>query len=370
MGNRTKTKSTSTVRNGRFNLSFGISIGPIARAITNAIKRSAAPTGLVLLTFATACAPVTRTVHVATVSPDRPASTVQNAFVVNVDQEISASSSELNSKLETLFEGQRLAVEMVDITVESELGQITFNLDAGSAAAMSEMPTEVLASVASELGIMSERADEGLLLASAANLIDGPEPGNRSPSLDSSVSGASFISTVSGGPTANIAPALQVESGAALTAITAPIAQVTVFSSPGDPVSQQFYGTGSTQTDDSSSELNSGDLDSNGSASNNDDADLSTDSEGTSESANFNLAVTGDDSDDSVNNESETPVAEVTVVEVPVTEESAVEEPVVTDEPVVKVNGNGNGNKKVKDEPTVTDEPVVTDENDQGDDEQ
>ena len=251
MDNSTKTKSTSLVRNGRFNLWFGVSIGPIARAVTNAIKRSAAPTGLVLLTFATACAPVTRTVHVATVSPDRPATTAQNAFAVNVDQEFSASSSELNSKLETLFEGQRLAVDMVDITVESELGQITFNLDSGSTAAISKIPSEFLASVASELGIMSERADEGLLLASAAYPFDGSDPETSSQTLTPSVAVTSFNSTVSGGPIANIAPALQVQSRGVLTAATAPIAQVTVFSWPGDAVSQQTYGTRSTQADDS-----------------------------------------------------------------------------------------------------------------------
>ncbi|MCI0835349.1 MAG: hypothetical protein J4O07_11215, partial [Chloroflexi bacterium] len=60
MDNRTKTKSTSTVRNGRFNLSFGISI----RSITRAIKRSAAPTGLMLLAFSTACAPIAGAAHV------------------------------------------------------------------------------------------------------------------------------------------------------------------------------------------------------------------------------------------------------------------------------------------------------------------
>ena len=176
MDNSTKTKSTGTVRTCRFDLSFGVFIRPITRAI----KRYAAPVGITLLALSTACAPVTRTAHV---NSDRPGDDTHRQFVVNIDPETFSSSSEMSSKLETLFKGQQLAVDMSSVTVDREPSRITFNLDADSAAAISEMPVQVLASVASELGIMSSLADGGLLLASARNLFGETGGGIQSPAI-------------------------------------------------------------------------------------------------------------------------------------------------------------------------------------------
>ncbi|MCI0852455.1 MAG: hypothetical protein J4O01_10420, partial [Chloroflexi bacterium] len=83
------------------------------------------------MAFSTACAPIAGAAHV---NADRSDDAVQRQFIVNIDPEMFASNTEMNSKLETLSEGQQLAVDMATVTADGEPGLITFNLDADSAA--------------------------------------------------------------------------------------------------------------------------------------------------------------------------------------------------------------------------------------------
>ena len=129
MNNSTKTKLTGTVRGGRSNLSFGVRVRSVARAI----KKYAAPTGIAMLALSTACAPVTSTAHL---NNDRPDGSIHRQFVVDITPETLTSDSNVDSKLETLFEGQRLAFEMTEVTVGDEPDQITFNLDLDIAVAI------------------------------------------------------------------------------------------------------------------------------------------------------------------------------------------------------------------------------------------
>ena len=176
MDHSIKTKSTKIVRNG----SSDLWLGSVIRPITRAIKRYAAPTAIMLLALSTACAPVTRTAHV---NSGRPDDATQRQFVVEFDPETLVSNSEMISKLEMLLEGQKLAIDMANVSVDTDLGRITFNLDADSAQAISAIPTQVLTTIASELGIMSELADGGVLLASAGNLFGEIGGGIQSPAI-------------------------------------------------------------------------------------------------------------------------------------------------------------------------------------------
>jgi hypothetical protein len=154
---------------------FGLSIGVMPRRILKSVKRYALPLGIVVLALSTACAPVTRTAHVSTVTPYDPKDASQHNYVVNTTGSSGDSASIMASKLEVLFEGQKLSVEHSSYTNHVDPAQSGFSINANGPISVMDMQSEVMASVATDLGIMSELADGGLLLASAANLFQEPE---------------------------------------------------------------------------------------------------------------------------------------------------------------------------------------------------
>jgi|GEM_PF-1929606 hypothetical protein len=134
------------------------------------VRRYVAPLGLVVLALSTACAPVTGTAHLSTVAPYAPADAPRHEFVVDTGGFSFESDEIMASKLEVLFEGQRLAVDSSNYSSNQDVAHSDFSIAGDSPMASGEMPAEILVSVASGLGIMSELADGGLLLASAGNL--------------------------------------------------------------------------------------------------------------------------------------------------------------------------------------------------------
>ena len=149
---------------------LGLSVGFTPRQIVKSVKRYALLLGIVVLALSTACAPVTRTAHVSTVTPYYPKDASQHDYVVNTSEFSIDSASIMASKLEVLFEGQKFSVDSSSYMSHVDPNQSAFNIDADGPLSAIDMQSEVMASVATELGIMSDLADGGLLLASAANL--------------------------------------------------------------------------------------------------------------------------------------------------------------------------------------------------------
>jgi hypothetical protein len=175
---RPKTDSGKGHRSSGLSLLFGVS----NRRILRIAKKYIAPMGIIVLALSTACAPVTRTAHVSTVTPYSPKDSSQSEFIVNTNSSSLASEESVSSKLEVLFEGQRLSVDTPSYSNDTDTSQSTFNMSADNPVATSDMGSQLLASVASELGIMSELADGGPLLASAASVFG--ESGSGTPGED------------------------------------------------------------------------------------------------------------------------------------------------------------------------------------------
>ncbi|MCH8229378.1 MAG: hypothetical protein IIA53_03510 [Chloroflexi bacterium] len=169
----------------------------MGRSVTRALKRFAAPAAISLLALSLACAPVTRTVHVTS---DKSASADRHEFVVHVDRAAFDSNSEVSAKLESVSDGQKFARDLSKNNLEHGSGQKTFDLDLGDRAITFDMQSEVLASVASDLGIIAELADGGLILASAGagNLTGGSGTGSAPQAFDPSVSVSSVASISTG----------------------------------------------------------------------------------------------------------------------------------------------------------------------------
>ncbi|MCI0852606.1 MAG: sulfur globule family protein, partial [Chloroflexi bacterium] len=170
----------------------------MGRSVTRALKRFAAPAAISLLALSLACAPVTRTVHVTS---DKSASADRREFVVHVDPTAFDSNSEVRAKLESVSDGQKFARDLSKNNIEHGSGQKTFDLDLGDRAITFDMQSEVLASVASDLGIIAELADGGLILASAGNLAGGSGAGSAPQAFDPSVSISSLASISTGNNT-------------------------------------------------------------------------------------------------------------------------------------------------------------------------
>ena len=172
MGFRTK------ISNGRSGDpgGLGLSIGITPRQFLKSVKRFALPLGIVALALSTACAPVTRTAHVSTVTPYYPKDASQHDYGVNTTGSSIDSASTMASKLEVLFEGQKLSVDSSSYTSHVDPNQSGFSIDADGPVSAIDMQSEVMASVATEMGLMSELAEGGMLLASAANLFPETEP--------------------------------------------------------------------------------------------------------------------------------------------------------------------------------------------------
>ena len=175
-----------------------MSVAVLGRSVTRALKRFAAPAAISLLALSIACAPVTRTVHVTS---DKSAGADQREFVVHVDPTAFDSNSEVRAKLESVSDGQKFARDLSKNNIEHGSGQKTFDLDLGDRAITFDMQSEVLASVASDLGIIAELADGGLILASAGNLAGGSGAGSAPQAFDPSVSISSLASISTGNNT-------------------------------------------------------------------------------------------------------------------------------------------------------------------------
>ena len=116
---------------------------------------------------------------------------------INTSSSSGDSASTITSKLEVLFEGQKLAVESTTYTSHVDPNHSGFNVDVDGPMSVVDMQSEVMASVATELGLMSELADGGLLLASTANLF--PEPEIETSSGTQAANATSASATLSSG---------------------------------------------------------------------------------------------------------------------------------------------------------------------------
>jgi hypothetical protein len=180
--------------NCRHSLSVWGSIRLTKNASIRALKRYVTPLSLFLLAISTACAPVARSAQVSDGASD-----VRREFVVDMDISTADGDSSIGSKLDLLMEGQKLAVSMSNESGSSNPERMTFSIDIDSDYAETDIGYEVLASVASELGIMSELADGGLLLASAATAISEPGIGDGAQALASIASDLGIMSQAADG---------------------------------------------------------------------------------------------------------------------------------------------------------------------------
>jgi hypothetical protein len=113
---------------------LGLSMGITPRRILKSVKRYALPLGIAVLALSTACAPVTRTAHVSTVTPYYPKDASQHNYVVNTTGSSGDSASIMASKLEVFFEGQKLSVESHSYTSNVDLSRSGFNISGDSPA--------------------------------------------------------------------------------------------------------------------------------------------------------------------------------------------------------------------------------------------
>ena len=180
MDRSTTTESIRSTRRHRRSLSVVVQ----GRSVTRALKRFAAPVGASLLALSIACAPITGTMHITS---DRSASGDRHEFVVHVDPTAFDSNSEVSAKLESVAEGQKLARDLSQGAPELGSVRTTFDLGPGERAIAFEMQAELLASVASDLGIMAEPVDEGLILASTGDLTGESAAGSGPQAFDSPV---------------------------------------------------------------------------------------------------------------------------------------------------------------------------------------
>ena len=150
---------------------FRVPVVPIKPPGAAAIRRCVARATLVLLVFTLACGPVVRTDHVTT---NHPAGGGNSEFVVNAVRTNAGSGAELGARLELLTVGQRLAVDQQEFPGEFDPGYANFSSDVDSGVIENHLQTEALASVAANLGILTEIPDGGQVLASARIPFDSP----------------------------------------------------------------------------------------------------------------------------------------------------------------------------------------------------
>ncbi|MCI0809747.1 MAG: hypothetical protein J4N63_11390 [Chloroflexi bacterium] len=94
--------------------------------------------------------------------------------MVNAVRTNAGSGAELGARLELLTVGQRLAVDQQQFPGEFDPGYANFSSDVDSGVIENHLQTEALASVAANLGILTEIPDGGQVLASARIPFDSP----------------------------------------------------------------------------------------------------------------------------------------------------------------------------------------------------
>ena len=133
------------------------------RKLLKALKRYVSPLAILVIALSTACAPIASTGHIAT---SRPSEATQSQFIVHFDRAVLDVKGDLTTTLESLTKGQHLAIEISNISIDGETAQMAITIDRDSFGSINDMSSEVLASVASELGIMAVSDYDGSLIAS------------------------------------------------------------------------------------------------------------------------------------------------------------------------------------------------------------
>ncbi|MEE8046193.1 MAG: hypothetical protein V3T49_05075, partial [Dehalococcoidia bacterium] len=154
---------------------IGSSRSTSLRRLAKAAARFAASLGIFILAISTACAPAARGAHVTSVTPYSPDEKSHTKITINTGRTSLDTDDSVTEKLEILFEGQKLAVEVqnyskADVDVVSD-----FKMSSDSPIIEAGTRSEVLASIALGLGLMPEPTDDEIHLASAGNLTGGAD---------------------------------------------------------------------------------------------------------------------------------------------------------------------------------------------------
>ncbi len=134
------------------------------RRIFKTLKKYVAPIAVLVVALTTACAPLAQSGRVTTTEPSAAA---RSQFIIHFDRTAFDAKGDITTKLESLSRGQHLAIEFGEIAENDESVPASITIDSEMFDSLSDMPSQVLASIASEMGIMSVTSEDGILLASA-----------------------------------------------------------------------------------------------------------------------------------------------------------------------------------------------------------